>query len=170
MRLRVVLVIAVAVLTGCGGRVNLEEPWIAGVATTYKARHEALRSVLTQSQLEALSRWFGQHLSGWQGMITEAPMRSAIYSLDLELKRADGKMASIGLDERADGSYYMVVSTSEKWSYVSSGRLFKSWAGSREVSTQQAAELRRMVGAEDHVPSDVTGTIKGSASGRPPLL
>jgi hypothetical protein len=160
MKSRVVIVIVVAVLTGCGGRVYLEQPWVAGVATTYKARHEVLRSVLTQSQLEALSRWFGQHLSGWHGMITEVPIRSAIYSLDLELTRADGRRAYVGLDERADGSYYMLVSTSEKCSYASSAGLFKSWAGSPELSTQQAAELRRMVAAKDRVPSGVTGTLE----------
>jgi hypothetical protein len=64
----------------------------------------------------------------------------------LKLIDNDGKTASIDVIERRDGSYYLRLVSSDKWSYRSFGGLIKSWAATRPLSDREFEALQRLLG------------------------
>jgi hypothetical protein len=64
----------------------------------------------------------------------------------LKLMDSDGKTASIDVIERRDGSRYLRLVSSDKWSYRSFGGLVKSRAATRPFSDREFEALQRLLG------------------------
>ncbi len=132
------IVVSCSALAG----ISIGTPLVSGDVATLENRHETSHRELSQAQLRALSQWLRQHKSGWHGMITEATNQPR--PVQFSIKDAAGKTGSIAVVARADGSHYLqFISSSEKWSYRSLGGLFKSWAATRELSSEELNQLRQ---------------------------
>jgi hypothetical protein len=88
----------------------METPLLSAQVTTFEARRESSRHVLSEPQLQALSAWLGSHQSGWQGVFTEASSEARPFVFSL--KDASGRTAAMEVVAREHGGYYLRFSSS----------------------------------------------------------
>jgi hypothetical protein len=101
---------------------------------------------LSSQQLQVLSQWLEHHRSGWQGMITEAPIGEPV-ELTVSLTHSDGAVTSIIVIARPSGAHYVRLTGPGQWAYRSFGGILKSWAAIRALSDPELAELETAAGA-----------------------
>ncbi len=124
--------------------INIGTSLVAGDVTTFDGGQENGHKELSRGQLLVLSNWFDRHRSGWHAMTTEAagePM-----PLQLKLKDNGGRIATVGVIARTDGSHYLRFVSSDKWSFRSFGGLVKSWAATRPLSDREFGVLKKTLG------------------------
>lgn len=133
--------ISCLVLASCGQ--DYGKSLKSGEAVAFENRHEVGRQALSPDQLQSLSQWFGEHRSGWHGLIT--PASSEPGELQLRFNDTDGKSTVVNVIAQADGHRYLRVTTSDTWAYVSRGGLFKSWAAARPISADELDDLQALL-------------------------
>jgi hypothetical protein len=124
--------------------INIGASLVSGSVTTFESRQAKSHKDLSRGQLQMLSHWLERHRSEWHGMTAEASDEP--IPLQLKLIDNDGKTASIDVVARMDGSYYLRLVSSDKWSYRSFGGLVKSWAATRPLSDREYEALQRLLG------------------------
>jgi hypothetical protein len=127
------------------GSIDIGLPMMSGDVSTFEHRQSTGHTDLSPKQLQALSQWFEQHRSGWQGMVT--PATSEPLKLELKLKHSDGGTTSMCVIDRASGGHYLRVTGPGTWAYRSIGGIFKSWAATRPLSDKELAALLNIVRA-----------------------
>ena len=125
--------------------INIGAFLVSGDWTFFESGKEKTHKELSRGQLQLLSHWFDRHRTEWHGMTTEAPDEPT--SLQLKLKDADGKIASVAVSARADGSHFLRFVSTGKWSFSSFGGLVKSGAATRALSDKEFATLQKILGA-----------------------
>ncbi len=124
--------------------INIGTSLISGDVTAVETGQQKGHKELSQGQLQMLSHWLDRHRSEWHGMTTEASDEP--IPLQLKLKDNDGKISSLGVIERTDGSHYLRFVSSGKWSFKSFGGLLKSSGATRPLSDKEFAALQKILG------------------------
>ncbi len=124
--------------------INIGTSLVSGDVTIFESGQEKGHNELSRGQLQLLAHWFDRHRSEWREMTTEASDEP--IPLQLQLKENDGKIASIRVIERNDGSHYLRFMSSGKWSFKSFGGLVKASAATRPLSDKEFAALQRILG------------------------
>ena len=126
------------------GDINIGTPLVSGEVARFDSGQDASRRELSRGQLQALTLWLGLHRSDWRGMSAKASNEPS--SLQLNLKDKDGKATSIDVIALTDGSHYLRLISSDKWSYQSFGGLVKSAAAARPLSDKELVMLQKILG------------------------
>jgi hypothetical protein len=130
--------------TASAGELNFRTPVVSGSVTLLEGGGETHPRELSRGQLQALTLWLGLHRSAWHGIST--PASNGKRLLQLGLKGAEGKSATIEVVAKAQGGVLLRLTSSEKWSYGSFWGLIKSAAAAQSLSDEEWAVLKRVLG------------------------
>jgi hypothetical protein len=126
------------------GELNFGASVVSGDVARFEGGRELSPMELSRGRLQGLTLWLGVHRSAWRGIGT--PASTAQHLLQLNLKDAEGKSASIDVIAEAGGGAVMHLIRSDTWSYKSFGGLVKSAAAAQSLPDEELAVLEKILG------------------------
>lgn len=125
------------------GSIDVGTPLVSGQAVTFENQREVRQTELSPFQLQALFHWLERNRSGWQGAAADASPEPR--QLQLTLTHSDGKITSISVFDRPDGSHYLRLVGPDRWAYKTFGGLLKSAAAARALSEKDLNMLQKLL-------------------------
>lgn len=130
--------------TAPAGELNFGTPVVSADVAQVEGGSETHPRELSRGQLQGLTLWLGLHRSAWRGVST--PASNGQRLLQLNLKDAAGKSASIDVVAKAEGGVILRLTSSDTWSYASYWGLIKSAVAAQPLSDEELVVLKKVLG------------------------